>query len=104
MISLLYYLLFTFLQCNKEVIIMARRKKVEAKNYDELIQVSEERITTLTNDLKEEKANLKQLKKDKIRYDEMLEEKKKEEEIRKLSELIAESGKSIDDIKKLLTE
>lgn len=83
---------------------MARRKKVEAKNYDELIQVSEERITTLTNDLKEEKANLKQLKKDKIRYDEMLEEKKKEEEIRKLSELIAESGKSIDDIKKLLTE
>ena len=34
----------------------------------------------------------------------MLEEKKKEEEIRKLSELIAESGKSIDDIKKLLTE
>ncbi len=83
---------------------MARRKKVEEKNYDELIQVSEERITTLTNDLKEEKANLKQLKKDKIRYDEMLEEKKKEEEIRKLSELIAESGKSIDDIKKLLTE
>ena len=68
---------------------MARRKKVEEKNYDELIQVSEERITTLTNDLKEEKANLKQLKKDKIRYDEMLEEKKKEEEIRKLSELIA---------------
>ena len=83
---------------------MARRKKVEEKNYDELIQVSEERITTLTNDLKEEKANLKQLKKDKIRYDEMLEEKKKEEEIRKLSELSAESGKSIDDIKKLLTE
>ncbi len=83
---------------------MARRKKVEEKNYDELIQVSEERITTLTNDLKEEKANLKQLKKDKIRYDEMLEEKKKEDEIRKLSELIAESGKSIDDIKKLLTE
>ena len=83
---------------------MARRKKVEEKNYDELIQVSEDRITTLTNDLKEEKANLKQLKKDKIRYDEMLEEKKKEDEIRKLSELIAESGKSIDDIKKLLTE
>ena len=83
---------------------MARRKKVEEKNYDELIQVSEERITTLTNDLKEEKANLKQLKKDKIRYDEMLEEKKKEDEIRKLSELIAESGKYIDDIKKLLTE
>ena len=80
---------------------MARRKKVEEKNYDELIQVSEERITTLTNDLKEEKANLKQLKKDKIRYDEMLEEKKKEDEIRKLSELIAESGKSIYDIKKI---
>lgn len=81
---------------------MARRKKVEQKNYDELIKASEERITTLTNNLKEEKANLKQLKKDKIRYDEMVEAQKKEEEIRELSELIAESGKSIADIKKLL--
>ena len=45
---------------------MARRKKVEAKNYDELIQGSEERIAALTADLKSEKANLKQLKKDKV--------------------------------------
>lgn len=83
---------------------MARRKKVEEKNYDELIQASEERITTLTNDLKEEKMNLKQLKKDKIRYDEMLEEQKKEEEIREAAELVVASGKSLEEIKKLLNK
>ena len=57
---------------------MARRKKVEAKNYDELIQGSEERIAALTADLKSEKANLKQLKKDKVIYDKMLEDEMKE--------------------------
>ena len=47
---------------------MARRK-VEEKNYDELIQLSEERIEKLKTDLKAEKANLKQLQKDQIRYE-----------------------------------
>lgn len=81
---------------------MARRRKPEEKNYDELIKASEERIATLNTELKEEKTNLKQLKKDKIRYDEMIEEQKKEEEIREISEIIAESGKSLEEIKKLL--
>lgn len=83
---------------------MARRKKVEEKNYDELIKASEERIVTLTNDLKEEKANLKQLKKDKVRYEKMIENQKKEEAIREISEIIAESGKTIDEIKNLLSK
>ncbi len=81
---------------------MARRKKVEAKDYDELIKVSEERIVSLTAELKTEKANLKQLKKDKSRYDEMVEKEKKENEIREVAALIAESGKSLDEIKNLL--
>lgn len=81
---------------------MARGKKVEEKNYDELISASEERITTLTADLKTEKANLKQLKKDKIRYDEMVEKEKKEREIQEVAALIAESGKSLEEIKELL--
>ncbi len=81
---------------------MARRKKVEAKNYDELIQGSEERIAALTADLKSEKANLKQLKKDKVIYDKMLEDEMKERQIQEVATLIAESGKSIEEIKELL--
>lgn len=81
---------------------MARRKKVEAKNYDELIQGSEERIAALTADLKSEKANLKQLKKDKVIYDKMLEDEMKEKQIQEVAALIAESGKSIEEIKELL--
>lgn len=81
---------------------MARRKKVEGKNYDELIQGSEERIAALTADLKSEKANLKQLKKDKVIYDKMLEDEMKEKQIQEVAALIAESGKSIEEIKELL--
>ena len=81
---------------------MERKKKVEAKNYDELIQGSEERIAALTADLKSEKANLKQLKKDKVIYDKMLEDEMKERQIQEVATLIAESGKSIEEIKELL--
>ncbi|MBC5746145.1 hypothetical protein FMM74_022035 [Lachnospiraceae bacterium MD308] len=81
---------------------MARRKKVEAKNYDELIKASEERIVVLTDDLKAEKANLKQLKKDKIVYDKVLEDEKKEKEIQEVAAIIAESGKTIEEIRNLL--
>lgn len=83
---------------------MARRKKVEEKNYDELIKASEERIVALSSELKEEKASLKQLKKDKIVYDKMMEEKKKENEIKEITAMIIESGKSLDEIKQLLTK
>ncbi len=81
---------------------MARRKKIEEKNYDELIAVSEKRIEDLAAELKEEKVNLKKLKKDKIAYDELMEKRKKEEEIQAVTELIVSSGKSIDEIKELL--
>lgn len=83
---------------------MARRKKVEEKNYDELIQTSEDRIATLSSELKEEKAALKQLKKDKIVYDKMIEEKKKENEIKEITSMIVESGKTLDEIRELLTK
>lgn len=81
---------------------MARKKMVEEKNYDELIKASEEKIESLTSELKEEKANLKKLKKDKLCYDEMIEKKKKEEEILAAAELVVASGKSLDEIKELL--
>lgn len=82
---------------------MARRKKVEEKNYDELIKTSEERIAALSTELKEEKVLLKRLKKDKIAYDEMMEKQKKENEIKELTAMIVESGKSLEEIKQLLS-
>lgn len=81
---------------------MARKKKVEEKNYDELIKASEDHIAMLMADLKEERVNLKKLKKDKVAYDQMIEDQKKENEIREISALIADSGKTLDEIKKLL--
>ncbi len=83
---------------------MARRKKVEEKNYDELIQASEDKIATLSSELKEEKTILKQLKKDKVVYDKMMEDKKKEDEIKEITSMIVESGKSIDEIRELLSK
>ena len=73
---------------------MARRKVVE-RNYPELIQEAEEKIEAMSAELKQEKANLKQLKKDKIRYDAMVEKQKKQDEIQKAAELLVSSGKKI---------
>lgn len=80
---------------------MARRK-VEEKNYPELIQASEERIADLSSELKQEKANLKQLKKDQVRYEAMAEKQKKQEEVQKAAELLVASGKSMEEIEQFL--
>ena len=80
---------------------MARRK-VEEKNYPELIEAAEERITSLSAELKQEKANLKQLKRDQIRYDAMVEKQQKQAEIQKAAELLVASGKSLEEIEEFL--
>lgn len=80
---------------------MARRK-VEEKNYPELIETAEERIESLSAELKQEKANLKQLKKDQIRYEEYAEKQRKQEEIQKAAELLVASGKSLEEIEEFL--
>lgn len=80
---------------------MARRK-VEEKNYPELIEMAEERIEALSAELKQEKANLKQLKKDQVRYDAMVEKQKKQAEVQKAAELLVASGKSLEEIEEFL--
>ena len=80
---------------------MARRK-VEEKNYPELIEAAEERIASLSAELKQEKANLKQLKKDQIRYDAMVEKQQKQAEIQKAAELLVASGKRLEEIEEFL--
>lgn len=78
---------------------MARpRKVVQAKDYDLLIKESEEKIENLTQNLKSEKANLKLLKKSKELYEIQKEEEKKAEMMNKIAQLIAESGKSLEEI------
>ncbi|MCI8782379.1 MAG: hypothetical protein HFG83_02810 [Dorea sp.] len=80
---------------------MARRK-VEEKNYPELIELAEERIEALSAELKQEKANLKQLKKDQVRYDAMVEKQKKQAEVQKAAEMLVASGKSLEEIEQFL--
>ena len=74
---------------------MARgRKKIAVEqDYDALIASSEEKIANLTEELKLEKTNLKQLRKDRESWEaekKRLEEQKKLEEVTKL---VIESGK-----------
>lgn len=78
---------------------MARQRKVvQAKDYDLLIKESEEKIEKLTQNLKSEKVNLKSLKKSKKLYEIQKEEEKKAEMMNKIAQLIAESGKSLEEI------
>lgn len=80
---------------------MARpRKTIQAKDYDLLIKESEEKIEKLTQNLKSEKVNLKSLKKSKELYEIQKEEEKKAEMMNKIAQLIAESGKSLEEIEK----
>ena len=75
---------------------------VEEKNYPELIELAEERIEALSAELKQEKANLKQLKKDQVRYDAMVEKQKKQAEVQKAAEMLVASGKSLEEIEQFL--
>ena len=79
-----------------------RKRIVEKKDYNDLIEKSKEKIVNLSIDLKEEKANLKKLEKDKKAYEaqkEHEENKKKQDE---LLDLIKKSGKTTDEIRSLL--
>ena len=89
----------------KEVIQMAgKKRRVAEKDYDALIQASESKIEKWTNDIKEERKTLKQLKKDKERFEEQKAIEAAEKEKEEIVEMIAKSGKSLDEIKKLLTK
>lgn len=79
-----------------------KRKVVEEKNYDALIQEVEANIAKLTEDLKAERANLKKIKKDKDAYDRQKEEQEKTERTQKVAEMIATSGKSLEEIEAFL--
>ena len=86
-----------------------RRKKVVAKNYDELIAKEKEVLVKLEADavdirtkIKEKRAEIKKLEKAKVAYDEQKAAEEKDKEMKEIASMIAESGKSLDEIKAML--
>ena len=79
------------------------RRKIEARDYDKLIQDSESKLEKLVSETKEERVRLRESKKTKELYDIQVAEEKKQEELQKIVELIEESGKSLDEIKLMLS-
>ena len=78
------------------------KRRIEARDYDKLIQDSESKLEKLISETKEERARLRELKKTKELYDIQVAEEKKQEELQRIVELIEESGKSLDEIKLML--
>lgn len=86
-----------------------RRKKFVAKNYDELIAKEKEVLVKLEADavdirtkIKEKRAEIKKLEKAKVAYDEQKAAEEKDKEMKEIASMIAESGKSLDEIKAML--
>lgn len=86
-----------------------RRKKFVAKNYDELIAKEKEALAKLESDainirskIKEKRVEIKKLEKAKAAYDEQKAEEEKAQKMKEVAEMLAESGKSLDEIKAML--
>lgn len=88
-----------------------RRRKVVAKNYDELIAKEKEMLAKLELEaveirtkIKEKRAEIKKLEKAKVAYDEQKAEEEKDKEMKEIASMIVESGKSLDEIKEFLSK
>ena len=88
-----------------------RRRKVIAKDYDELIAKEKEALVKLEADavdirtkIKEKRAEIKKLEKAKVAYDEQKAAEEKDKEMKEIASMIVESGKSLDEIKEFLSK
>ena len=79
-----------------------KRKRVAEKDYESLINASKQKIAKLSEELKSEKKNLKQLEKDAVRYEEQKAIEERAREMSEIAELISGSDKSLDEIKAFL--
>ena len=87
-----------------------KRKKVLPKNYDALIYEKKKELEQLESDKSAIAVKsaitysviFKKLEKEKNRFEEQEAIRIKEEETKKIAEMIVESGKSLEDVKKLL--
>lgn len=78
------------------------RQESIPENIDELIANVNAEIESLTASLKEKKAELKGLKKDKVKADLLLAEQKAEADKQRIIEAVTASGKSVDEILQML--
>lgn len=88
-----------------------RRRKVVAKNYDELISKEKEALAKLESDainirskIKEKRIEIKKLEKAKVAYDEQKAEEEKAQKMKEVAEMLAASDKSLDEIKEFLAK
>ena len=88
-----------------------RRRKVVAKNYDELIAKEKEVLVKLEADavdirtkIKEKRAEIKKLEKAKVAYDEQKAAEEKTQKMKEVAEMLAASDKSLDEIKEFLSK
>ena len=86
-----------------------RRRKVIAKDYDELIAKEKEALTKLETEasnirvkIREKRAEIKKLEKAKAAYDEQKAEEEKAKEMQEIAKMIEASDKSLDEIKAFL--
>lgn len=86
-----------------------RKAKIVEKNYDELIQKNLDQIEVLTVSISKSKEKIFELKKDnkklekeKAAYEEHKAEIERQEKLEEIAQLVAESDKSLDEIKEFL--
>lgn len=86
-----------------------RRRKVVAKNYDEMIAKEKEALAKIESDainirnkIKEKRVEIKKLEKAKVAYDEQKAEEEKAQKMKEVAEMIVTSDKSLDEIKEFL--
>lgn len=89
---------------------MARCRKV-ANNYDELIAKERKILEKLEADkiailgkIKSKKAEIKKLEKAKDTYDARIADEKRSQQMKEITEMVMNSGKTIDEIKEFLTK
>ena len=88
-----------------------RRRKAIATDYADLITKEQEALTKLESDkaniiakIKEKKATIKKLEKEKAIYDAQKAEEEKAQQMREVAEMITASGKYFDEIKEFLSK
>lgn len=88
---------------------MTRPKKIVEINYDETIAKAQEELELLSQkanviklQIKDKKAEIKKLERDKVAYEEWKEKRDKELRTQEIAKLISESEYTLDEIKELL--
>ena len=88
-----------------------RRRKVEEKNYDELITKEKEVLAKLESDainirnkIKDKRIEIKKLEKAKVAYDEQKAKEEKAQKMKEVAEMLVTSDKTLEEIKAFLSK